>query len=170
MSTHRATDRHFFGTDPARHGLAQKKLTCWVHAPHGGACTQHVGVVWAGPWSSTRLQKGRAGCVEQSPSAAGGEDWVICARTRWLATRVAWLSSAECQVAHGTGHGGTHMHWTVWTGRAVKGGLGPDQLRGSPCSLYILCSDSVVHRYLRPMATLQTMPPTLQSTAKTPTC
>ena len=51
-------------------------------------------------------------CVDQSPSAAGGEDWVICARARWLATRVAWVSSAECQVAHGTGHGGTHMHWT----------------------------------------------------------
>ena len=40
--------------------------------------------------------------VDQFPSAAGGEDWVLCARARWLATRVAWVSSAECQVAHGT--------------------------------------------------------------------
>ena len=57
LSTHRATDTHTFCMDPARHGLAQKKLTCWVHAPQCGACTQHVGVVWAGPWSSARLQK-----------------------------------------------------------------------------------------------------------------
>ena len=63
--------------------------------------------------------KAQIGRVDQSPSAAGGEDWVICARTRWLATRVAWVSSAECQVAHGTGHESTHMHGTVWTGRAV---------------------------------------------------
>ena len=63
--------------------------------------------------------KEKIGRVNQSPSAAGGEDWVICARARWLATRVAWVSSAECQVAHGTGHGGTHVHGTVWTGRAV---------------------------------------------------
>ena len=44
---------------------------------------------------------------------------MLCARARWLATRVAWVSSAECQVAHGTGHGGTHVHGTVWTVRAV---------------------------------------------------
>ena len=64
-------------------------------------------------------QKSNARRVDQSPSAAGGEDRVLCARGRWLATRVAWVSSAECQDTHGIGHGGTHMHWTVWTGRAV---------------------------------------------------
>ena len=63
--------------------------------------------------------KAQIGRVDQSPSAAGGEDWVLCARARWLATRVAWVSSAECQVTHGTGHGGTHMRGPVWTGRAV---------------------------------------------------
>ena len=57
LSTHRATDTHTFGTDPARHGLALKKLTCWAHAPHRGACAQHDGVLWSGPWSSARLPK-----------------------------------------------------------------------------------------------------------------
>ena len=33
--------------------------------------------------------KSKKQVVDQFPSAAGGEDWVICARARWLATRVA---------------------------------------------------------------------------------
>ena len=73
----------------------------------------------ARPTARGVLEKAQKQVVDQFPSAAGGEDWVLCARARWLATRVAWVSSAECQVAHGTGHGGTHMHGTVWTGRAV---------------------------------------------------
>ena len=73
----------------------------------------------ARPTARGVLEKAQKQVVDQSPSAAGGEDWVLCARARWLATRVAWVSSAECQVAHGTGRGGTHMHGTVWTGRAV---------------------------------------------------
>ena len=73
----------------------------------------------ARPTARGVLEKEKIGRVDQLPSAAGGEDWVLCARARWLATRVAWVSSAECQVAHGTGHEGTQMHWTVWTGRAV---------------------------------------------------
>ena len=119
-SAHRIppTDTCFF-TSTARHGLALSKLKQSAHAPHCGACAYCIGVAGAWPWSSAGLENRKAGRVDQSPSAAGGEDWVLCARARWLATRVAWVSSAECQVAHETGHGGTHMHGTVWTGRAV---------------------------------------------------
>ena len=101
LSTHRATDTHTFC------------MATWRSVRP--AC-------WSGVGRAMELceaAKSNARRVDQSPSAAGGEVWVLCARTRWLATRVAWVSSAECQVAHGTGHGGTHMHWTVWTGRAV---------------------------------------------------
>ena len=51
------------------------------------------------------------------------QDWVIRARARWLATRVAWVSSAVsvpgCPRATEQAMKARKCSWTVWTGRAV---------------------------------------------------
>ena len=52
----------------------------------------------------------------------------------------------------------------------AKGGASWNQVRGLIGSLCFLCSESIDQSNITPQATLQTMPPTLQSTAMTPTC
>ena len=48
-----------------------------------------------------------------------------------------------------------------------RGGAGPDQLHGSTCCLCILLQECILHRYISPHATRETVSPTLRSTAMT---
>jgi hypothetical protein len=52
----------------------------------------------------------------------------------------------------------------------IKGGASPDQLHGSICSLCILLQECILHHYISPHATRETVSPTLRSTAMTSTC
>ena len=38
------------------HGPAHTTPTCWAHAPHCGACAQHVSFFWASPWRAGSMQ------------------------------------------------------------------------------------------------------------------
>ena len=58
-----------------------------------------------------------------------------------------------------------HQSWTT----AVKGGASPDQLHGSICSLCILLQECILHHYISPHATRETVSPTPRTTAMTST-
>ena len=51
-----------------------------------------------------------------------------------------------------------------------RGGAGPDQLHGSTRSLCILLQECILHHYISPHATRETVSPTPWSTAITSTC
>ena len=76
-------------------------------------------------------------------------------------------------------HSGVHSVWGRKKGRFkrsnvkaffVRGATSPHQLHGSTCSLCILLQNCILHHYISPHATRETVSPTLRSTAMTSTC
>ena len=119
LSTHRGDS---FCTNSSRPGLAMDENNTLAHAPHAPLCAHQSGVAWQGP-QQEEFWKSTAGAGRRPIPVSSRWSGLGALRVRAMAGDAGGMgeavSSAECQVAHGTGHGGTHMHWTVWTGRAV---------------------------------------------------
>jgi hypothetical protein len=165
----------------------------WEHTGRagllGGWCFERSGnksferqIEWCSQWCSAshrvadhtvHAQPGRAdrGAGDAERRRAAGESSVEWSWS-WRAGAGAWtagverssrafsesaISSLKCQNAY------------VCSPRA-RGAAGPDQLHGSTCSLCILLQECILHRYITPHATRETVSPTLRSTAMTSTC
>ena len=46
-----------FGSLAELHGPSHSTPTCWAHAPHGGACAQHVSFFRPSPWRAGSVPK-----------------------------------------------------------------------------------------------------------------